>query len=99
MRTLLKEVQGIDWKDAAVMNCQWKGPRLCDVLHRARVVVREREKYHVAFACEQVPCQDDEWYGGSVKLIRCLDSDVILALEVGTALLRTFFEKTYGCYR
>jgi len=32
MRTLLKEVQGIDWFDGAVMNCVWKGPRLRDVI-------------------------------------------------------------------
>lgn len=37
MRTLLKEVEGIDWGDAAVMNCRWKGPRLRDVLMKAGV--------------------------------------------------------------
>ena len=35
MRTLLKEVDGIDWGDAAVMNCRWRGPRLRDVLMKA----------------------------------------------------------------
>lgn len=35
---MLKEVEGIDWGDAAVMNCRWKGPRLRDVLHRAGVL-------------------------------------------------------------
>lgn len=32
MRTRLKEVQGIDWGDGAVMNCRWGGVRVCDVL-------------------------------------------------------------------
>jgi len=35
MRTLLKEVDGIDWGDAAVMNCNWRGPRLRDILLKA----------------------------------------------------------------
>jgi sulfite oxidase len=83
MRTMLKEVQGIDWGDAAVMNCKWRGPRLRDVLLRAGV--REDGKgLHVEFSCYQVKCQEDEWFGASVPLERCLreDGDAILALEV-----------------
>lgn len=84
MRTLLKEVEGVDWGDGAVMNCQWKGPRLRDVLNRAEVNVRDPSRAHVAFACFATPCQDDEWYGGSIELERGLrkDGDVLLALEV-----------------
>ena len=37
MRTRLKEVSGIDWFDGAVMNCQWSGPLLCDVLRSVGV--------------------------------------------------------------
>lgn len=37
MRTRIKEVQGIDWFDGAVMNCLWEGPRLVDVLHQAGI--------------------------------------------------------------
>ncbi|KAL2010741.1 hypothetical protein VTN00DRAFT_6548 [Thermoascus crustaceus] len=83
MRTLLKEVQGIDWMDAAVMNCKWRGPRLRDVLEKAGVQ-KNREGLHVAFGCYQVKCQDDDWFGGSVKLERGLreDGEVILALEM-----------------
>ena len=37
MRTQLKEVQGIDWSDAAILNAEWEGPRLRDVLKWAGV--------------------------------------------------------------
>ena len=85
MRTELKEVQGIDWGDGAVMNCRWQGPRLRDILERAIVQVNNHEQAHVAFACSVQPCQEDDWYGGSIKLDRALreDAEVILALEVG----------------
>lgn len=86
MRTLLKEVQGLDWFAGAVMNCSWKGPRLRDVLSRTGLDVSESdaETAHVAFACNAVPCQDDDWYGASIPLSRAMreDADVILALEM-----------------
>ncbi|KAB8067938.1 Oxidoreductase, molybdopterin-binding domain-containing protein [Aspergillus leporis] len=84
MRTMLKEVQGIDWGDAAVMNCKWKGPSLRDVLLRAGVTSDPSHKLYVAFSCYQVECQEDDWFGSSVELERCLDEDkdVILALEM-----------------
>ncbi|KAI9658612.1 MAG: H(+)-transporting V1 sector ATPase subunit A [Bathelium mastoideum] len=86
MRTRLSEVQGIDWGDGAVMNCKWRGPLLRDVLNRAIVKVDpgvSTEQAHVAFACSVQQCQEDSWYGGSIKLDRALreDADVILALE------------------
>ena len=72
------------------MNCTWKGPRLRDVLLRAGVNdpsepgATENSKGHVAFACFQVECQDEKWYGGSIELERAMreDHDVILALEM-----------------
>lgn len=84
MRTLLREVDGIDWGDAAVMNCVWKGPRLRDILLKAGVTSPDRKKAHVAFASHQVKCQEDDWYGGSIELERAMrvDADVIVALEV-----------------
>ncbi|MCJ1473630.1 hypothetical protein MMC13_002281 [Lambiella insularis] len=85
MRTLLKEVDGIDWGDGAVMNCRWKGPSLRDVLLRAGVQASPSPapKLHVAFASQQA-CQDATWYGGSIELARALrpDADVLLALEM-----------------
>ena len=84
MRTLLKEVDGIDWGDGAVMNCRWKGPRLRDILNVAGVNIVDLNKGHVAFASYQTTVQDDDWYGGSIELVRALreEADVILALEV-----------------
>lgn len=88
MRTMLREVEGIDWGDAAVMNCKWKGPRIRDVLLRAGlsdVVNDPGREMHVAFACYQVKCQDADWFGSSVTLERCMreDGEAILALDVG----------------
>ena len=86
MRTLLKEVDGIDWGDGAVMNCRWRGPRLRDVLLRAGVKVNDGnlDRGHVAFACYHSEVQEDSWYGGSIELERGLSEggEVILALEV-----------------
>ena len=84
MRTLLKEVQGIDWGDGAVMNCCWRGPKLRDVLMRAGLSAADPDKFHVAFACLQTKTQEDDWYGGSIELWRALkeSADVIIALKV-----------------
>ena len=84
MRTLLKEVDGIDWGDGAVMNCRWRGPRLRDVLEKAEITIRNVKEGHVAFASFQTECQNDSWFGSSIELTRALreDADVILALEV-----------------
>jgi hypothetical protein len=42
------------------------------------------EKGHVAFACHQEQCQNDDWYGGSIEVWRAmaLGREVIQALEV-----------------
>lgn len=84
MRTLIKEVQGIDWNDGAIMNCAWKGPRLKDVLNEAGVDIGDCKTAHVEFACHQAVCQQDDWYGASLELDRIMadDAEIILALEV-----------------
>ena len=84
MRTLLKEVDGIDWGDGAVMNCRWRGPRLRDVLNGAGVKVADPSKAHVAFACHATETQHEDWYGASIPLERGMlpEGDVVLALEV-----------------
>ncbi|KAL4978943.1 Oxidoreductase, molybdopterin-binding domain-containing protein [Aspergillus desertorum] len=90
MRTMLKEVEGIDWGDAAVMNCKWRGPRLRDVLNRAGLNQHKGwPGLHVAFSSFQVQCQEDKWFGASVELERGMDeeADVILALEMNDAPL------------
>jgi sulfite oxidase len=65
------------------MNCQWRGPRVRDILLKAGLKISEGEG-HVAFACHEQQCQDDNWYGGSIELWRAMavDREVILALEV-----------------
>ncbi|KAI9777475.1 MAG: hypothetical protein M1839_008887 [Geoglossum umbratile] len=86
MRTLLKEVDGLDWCDGAVMNARWRGPRLRDVLDRAGITLteQERKRAHVAFACFQTKCQDDGWYGGSIEFERAvsIEGEVIVALDM-----------------
>lgn len=84
MRTLLKEVDGIDWGDGAVMNCRWRGPRLRDVLQKAGMADKSLERGHIAFACYHTGVQEDDWYGGSIELERGMSEwgEVILALEV-----------------
>lgn len=86
MRTMLKEVDGIDWGDGAVMNCRWRGPRLRDVLLAVGVKDSGKEDMQVAFASYQVKVQNDDWFGGSIPLARCMreDAEAILALEVSS---------------
>lgn len=83
MRSLLKEVQGIDWGSGAVMNCVWRGPRVRDVLLYTGLRHEDKD-VSVAFACNAVPCQDASWFGSSIPVSRALlkDADVILALEM-----------------
>jgi len=89
MRTRVKEVQGVDWFDAAIMNCKWEGPRLCDVLRRAGIqdgqpLHGQVPREHVQFASYSQKTQEDEWYGGSIPFERAMreDMDVILAVKV-----------------
>jgi sulfite oxidase len=83
MRTELKEVSGIDWNDGACCNCIWRGPLLADVLAEAGITLSGDG--HVCFDCSITDTQDDDYYGASVPLSRCLDPTkrAILALEVG----------------
>ena len=84
MRTLLKEVSGIDWGDAAIMNCRWKGAWLRDILNDAGLDIKEGQDAHVAFACQKTPVQCVDWYGMSVDLNRAMSerADVLIALEM-----------------
>ncbi|TDZ67351.1 putative sulfite oxidase [Colletotrichum trifolii] len=81
MRTLLKEVDGIDWGDAAIMNCSWRGPKLRDILDAAGVA--HNPEAHVAFSCYQSETEKDSWYGASIELERAMDEnrEIIVALE------------------
>lgn len=96
MRSRLKEVSGIDWGDGAVMNAEWTGPLLRDVLIQAGIRVigggggkgngngTGYEGLHVQMECNATKVQDDDWYGGSIPLGIAMDADreVLLALSV-----------------
>jgi sulfite oxidase len=89
MRTRIKEVNGVDWFDAALMNCVFEGPRLCDIILAAGISGDDNlhvqvPPQHVQFASYGSKTQEDDWYGGSIPLSRALDRDmdVILALKV-----------------
>ncbi|KAJ5491456.1 hypothetical protein N7539_003023 [Penicillium diatomitis] len=92
MRTLIKEVQGIDWGDAAIMNCKWSGPCLLDVLERAGLPLgpeASRNNLHVALASHQSKCADEDHFEISVPLDVCVrrGKDAILALGVNDTVL------------
>lgn len=61
-----------------------------DVLLRAGIdLPKEKwEEAHVAFACYQVECQDDTWYGSSIPLERAMkeEAEVLLALDVNSPI-------------
>ena len=98
MGTFLKEVNGIDWGDGAVMNCTWGGPKLKDVLDDAGVNVSDLKEAHVAFACYKTPVQGSKWYGGSIELDRALrdSADVLIALEVFSLCQEIFLTALIG---
>ena len=82
------------------MNCEWRGPRLRDVLVAAGLKdegVTNEDKLHVQFACHAVPQQDDDYYGASIPLERAMneDADVILAMEVCPATVVRIWEQLY----
>lgn len=90
MRTKMKEVSGVDWGEGAVMNCQWRGPLLCDVLERVGVQLDGvYGNGHVAFACYEMEAEDASWYGASIPLSRAMrrDAEVVLALEMNGEVL------------
>lgn len=96
MRTRLKEVDGIDWEDGAVMNCAWRGPFLADILAAAGIddrwcSERRGQQLHIAFSSHQAPCTEDTYYGASIPLDRCLQrpepAPILLALSMNSSPL------------
>lgn len=83
MRTELKEVNGIDWFSGAVMNGEWTGVLLADVLRDAGVTLKDGNG-HVCFECRVTGAQDDTCYGGSITLERASDPQwmVLLCYQV-----------------
>lgn len=94
MRVKLKDVQGLEWFDGAVMNAEWRGPKLRDVLMKAGINPDESNGHkgdastnktlHVQFFCHAVETQEDSYYGASIPLERAMNdgADVVLAMEV-----------------
>ncbi|KAF3935263.1 hypothetical protein ABW19_dt0203707 [Dactylella cylindrospora] len=88
MRTKEKEVWGIDWRNGAVMNAEWSGVLLSDLLKLAGPTLVEKSESggeaHVAFSCYQTATQEDGYYGGSIPLSRAMDPEmqVLVALKM-----------------
>ncbi|KAJ9605858.1 hypothetical protein H2200_009707 [Cladophialophora chaetospira] len=79
MRARLDEVQGIDWGNGAVMNAQWGGVLLRDVLERVGVQAEDGradtyDGIHVQFHSSQ-PTQEDDYYGASIPLSVAMDAE------------------------
>ncbi|EXJ61704.1 hypothetical protein A1O7_02133 [Cladophialophora yegresii CBS 114405] len=83
MRERVAEVQGIDWGDGAVMNAEWGGVLLRDVLLSAGVTApsppsthnyQQYQGMHVQFASAQ-ETQEDTYYGASIPLSTALDPE------------------------
>lgn len=72
MRTKVREVSGIDWNSGAVFNATWSGVLLSSILSDAGVMIKEG---HVWFDSAISKTQDDDWYGVSIPLSRCLDPE------------------------
>ena len=95
MRTRVKEVSGIDWFDGAILNAEWEGPLLRDVLVWGGIedllqgAKRQPDELHVQLACNATETQEDSWYGGSISLERAIDPEmeVVLALKMNNELL------------
>ena len=82
-----KEVEGLLWGEGTIANCKWAGVSMRELLERvgAPTAADERiEDLHLCFASHVVPCQDDDWFGGSIPLTKALDEEggVLLAYEV-----------------
>jgi len=90
MRTRIKEVQGIDWFDAAILNAEWTGPLLRDVLNAAGLQESDDKHLHLQLASTRMKVQEDDWYGSSIPLSMALDKEreAILALKVQHSHLR-----------
>ena len=98
MRTRVAEVSGIDWGDGAVLNAQWSGVLLRDVLIHAGLKLSEDGKVgdgatyeglHVQLACTTQATQDDTYYGSSIPLSTAVDPSrcCLLALEMNNVPL------------
>lgn len=81
-----KEVRGIKWSEGTIANARWGGVLLRDILISAGIPEQEdaQKGFHVCFASNVAPCEDDKCYGGSIPLeeVMAEDGAAMLAYEV-----------------
>jgi len=73
------------WNEATICNVKWGGVRMRDILMRAEIKsdADKREGLHLCFASHVTPCEEADWFGGSIPLEKAMDpeGDVLLAYE------------------
>ncbi|KAJ7494581.1 Oxidoreductase, molybdopterin-binding domain-containing protein [Mycena galericulata] len=74
-------------RNQAIANCKWAGVRLCELLKRTGLQISADD--HVCFASYATLCQDDNFYGASIKMSKamCPEEDVLLAYEMNDETL------------
>lgn len=86
-----KEVRGIKWSEGTIANARWGGVLLRDILISIGIPEQgdAQKGFHVCFASNVAPCQDDTFYGGSVPLeeVMAKDGAAMLAYEMNDAPL------------
>ncbi|TCD70240.1 hypothetical protein EIP91_004421 [Steccherinum ochraceum] len=92
-----QEVEGLKWDEGTICNVKWGGVRMVDLLLRAGVRMLDllprtgdgtdegnMQDLHLCFASHVSPCEEADWFGGSIPLRKAMDpeEDVLLAYEV-----------------
>ncbi|TFY64121.1 hypothetical protein EVJ58_g2829 [Rhodofomes roseus] len=82
-----KEVEGLLWGEGTIANCKWAGVSMRELLEQVGAPPAADERIrslHLCFASHVVPCENDDWFGGSIPLEKALDEgeDVLLAYEM-----------------
>ncbi|GAB1598553.1 sulfite oxidase-like [Argonauta hians] len=79
----IKEVKGLNWKNAAIGNGKWGGVRLVDVLKHAGIDLSNSTYKHIQFEGMDLDPTGTP-YGASIPmdLFRMIQDDIILAYEM-----------------
>ena len=84
-----KEVEGLLWGEGTVANCKWASVGMRELLERvgALSAANERtEDLHLCFASHVVPCQEDNWFDGSIPLTKALGRGRLRSSRIRSAL-------------